>query len=388
MRSLSICVAFLFISTACAFASDCNLAASDAASAGARCGRAWMDHNLHLNDIVTVGTHNSYKLAIPERIMALIRFGARKSAQSLDYAHTSLSDQLNAGARAIEIDVVYDPKGGLYAHPAGAAMTGVPVTADYVATMSIPGFKVLHVQDIDYRSVCETFVACLSELKAWSSVHRDHVPILVTLNAKDDEIAFPGSVTPLKFDTAAFDALDGEIQSVFSRGDIVTPDEVQAGYPTLRQAVLEHGWPTLGATRGRFVFALDEEGVKLEAYRGGRKSLEGRMMFINAPADSPVAAYLTLNEPLTDATRITDYVKLGYLVRTRADADTFEARSNDTARRDKALSSGAQYVSTDYMQPDPRFGPYRVQVPQGFIAACNPQRNPERCAGLPVELAQ
>ena len=37
------------------------------------CGRAWMDKNLRLNDIVTVGTHNSYKMAIPDKIMALIR---------------------------------------------------------------------------------------------------------------------------------------------------------------------------------------------------------------------------------------------------------------------------------------------------------------------------
>jgi hypothetical protein len=208
------------------------------------------------------------------------------------------------------------------------------------------------------------------------------------MNAKDDEIPFPGSVTPLKFTTAAFDALDAEILSVFSRDEIVTPDSVQGSSPTLREAVLEHGWPTLGATRGKFLFALDEEGDKIKAYQGGRKSLEGRVMFVNAPEDSPAAAYLTLNEALTDTAHITKDVELGYLVRTRADADTVEARTNDTGRRDKAFASGAQYVSTDYMQPDTRFGPYQARMPNGFVAACNPQRHPERCAGLPVEAAR
>jgi hypothetical protein len=108
-------------------------------------------------------------------------------------------------------------------------------------------------------------------------------------------------------------------------------------------------------------------------------------MFVNAPEDSPAAAYLTLNEALTDTAHITKDVEVGYLVRTRADADTVEARANDTARRDKALASGAQYVSTDYMQPDARFGPYQARMPKGFVAACNPQRHPERCAGIPVE---
>jgi len=385
MRSLLACGVLLLLMTAPALAADCNLTAPDAASAGADCARAWMDQNLRLNDIVTIGTHNSYKEAIPDKIMALIRMGARKSADGLDYSHVPLTDQLNDGARAIEIDVVYDPNGGLYAHPAGAAMVGLTLPAVFADTMAKPGFKVLHVQDIDYRSVCPTLVACLQELKAWSAAHPDHIPILVTMNAKDDEIPFPGSVTPLKFDTAAFDALDAEILSVFPRDQIVTPDVVQGDFPTLKDAVLQRGWPTLGATRGKFLFALDEEGDKIKAYQGGRKSLEGRVMFVNAPEDSPAAAYLTLNEALTDTAHITHDVELGYLVRTRADADTVEARDNNTARRDKALASGAQYVSTDYMQPDDRFGPYQARMPKGFVAACNPKRHPERCAGLPVE---
>src|SRR6476660_1778701 len=224
MRSFLACGVLLLLATTPALAADCNLTAPDAASAGADCARVWMDQNLHLNDIVTVGTHNSYKEAIPEKIMALIRLGSRKWAAGLDYSHIPLTDQLNDGARAIEIDVAYDPKGGLYAHPAGAAMTGLTLPAAFADTMAKPGFKVLHVQDIDYRSVCATLIVCLQELKAWSTTHPDHSPILVTMNAKDDEIPFPGSVTPLKLNTATFAALDAEILSVFPRDQIVTPD--------------------------------------------------------------------------------------------------------------------------------------------------------------------
>ena len=362
----------------------CNLSAPDAFEAGAGCARAWMDANLHLNDIVTVGTHNSYKAAIPDKIMALVRAFSPKGAAGLDYSHLPLAQQLDDGARAIENDVVYDPNGGLYATPRGAAMTGEIMPSGWTAAMRRPGFKVLHVQDIDFHAVCVTFVDCLKELKAWSKAHPDHVPILVTLNAKDDEIPMPGSVTPLKFDTAAFDALDKEILSVFSHSELVTPDSVQGDVPTLREAILTRGWPTLGETRGKFLFALDESGAKIAAYIGGRRSLEGRVMFVNAPEDSPAAAYLTLNET-SDNPRIAADVAKNFLVRTRADADTVEARSNTTARRDAALASGAQYVSTDYMHPDTRFGPYQARMPAGTIAACNPQRRPERCAGLPVE---
>jgi len=109
--------------------------------------------------------------------------------------------------------------------------------------------------------------------------------------------------------------------------------------------------------------------AELPAWRGPRAAALGWL-----------AAYLTLNEALTDTDHITRDVKAGFLVRTRADADTVEARKNDTARREKALASGAQYVSTDYMEPDTRFGPYRVGLRSGAIAECNPQRAPERCA--------
>lgn len=362
----------------------CNLSASDAAAAGQGCARAWMDANLHLNDIVTVGTHNSYKAAIPDKLMALVKMGSPRSALGLDYAHLPLAQQLDDGARAIEIDVVYDPKGGMYAHPVGAAMTGEVMPKDWTDAMARPGFKVLHVQDIDFHAVCITFVACLKELKAWSKAHPDHVPILVTLNAKDDAIPLPGSVTPLKFDAAAYDALDAEILSVFSHSELVTPDAVQGDVPTLREAILTKGWPALGETRGKFLFALDESGAKIAPYIGNRRSLEGRVMFVDAPEDSPAAAFLVLNET-SDNPRIAADVAKNFLVRTRADADTVEARSNTTARRDAALASGAQYVSTDYMHPDTRFGPYQARMPAGTIAACNPQRHPERCAGLPVE---
>ncbi len=383
MRILLGAAAVILFSATPALA-DCDLAASDAKAAGPDCARAWIDANLHVNDIVTVGTHNSYKTAIPDKIMSLVRMGSAKAAKELDYAHGPLPDQLDDGARAIELDVVYDPAGGLYAHPAGAAMAGVPVSDDDVAIMSKPGFKVLHVQDIDYGSVCRTFVLCLQELKQWSDAHPGHVPILVTINAKDDEIAMPGSVTPLKFDTKAFDALDAEVLSVFAPDDLITPDRVQGDAPTLRDAVLTKGWPTLGATRGKFLFALDEDGAKVQAYIGGRKSLEGRVMFVNAPEDSPAAAYLTLNET-TDVPRIAKDVRKGFLVRTRADADTLEARADDTKRRDKALVSGAQYVSTDYMRPETRFGPYQARMPDGVVAACNPVRAADKCADAAVE---
>ena len=164
----------------------------------------------------------------------------------------------------------------------------------------------------------------------------------------------------------------------------------RAGTPLCATAVLHGGWPTLGAARGKVLFALDEEGDKVSTYRGARKSLEGRVMFVNAgPAGEdakPYAAYMTLNEALTDTAHITAMVEAGYLVRTRADADTKEARTGDTKRRDAAFASGAQVVSTDYRRPEARFGTtYQVRLPDGAITICNPVRTGAICDGASVE---
>jgi hypothetical protein len=196
----------------------------------------------------------------------------------------------------------------------------------------------------------------------------------------------PGGVAPLPFDTQAFDALDAEVRSVFADGELITPDQVRGDRTTLRETVLADGWPTLGAARGKVFFALDETPEKVALYRGGRRSLEGRAMFVNTDEASPDAAYLTLNDPIAQKDRIAAAVKAGFIVRTRADADTWAARRNDVAQRNAALGGGAQYVSTDYMWPDPRFaGGYTVRLTGGDVAVCNPVRAVGRCGGLAIE---
>jgi hypothetical protein len=149
---------------------------------------------------------------------------------------------------------------------------------------------------------------------------------------------------------------------------------VQGRHKTLREAVTAGGWPTLKAARGKIMFAMDEGPAVVAVYRGARKSLEGRATFVNIDEASPAAGYITLNEPIKDQARIQAAVKAGIIVRTRADADTWEARRNDTAPQVAAFASGAQYVSTDYMHPDPRFGSYQTRLPGGGIARISPAK--------------
>jgi len=246
-----------------------------------------------------------------------------------------------------------------------------------------PGLEVLHIQDLDFETHCLTFVGCLELVQAWSRANPTHLPLMIMVEAKQDAIDDPlglGFVVPLEFDRAALDGIDAEIRSVFSEADLITPDEVRGNAPTLERAVLTHGWPSVVSTRGKVLFTLLNGDAARERYVEGHPSLAGRVMFTTSPVGQPEAAFFNVDDALAEGERIASLVSAGYLVRTRADIDTIQARSGDTALQEAAFASGAQFVSTDYVVPDTRFGTgYVAELPGGGVARCNPLTSARHC---------
>ncbi len=362
--------------------------ATDAASC-AQVTEANADACLRLNHLQVLGTHNSYHLAPAAPILAML--GDRAAAY--DYTHQPLPVQLERlGVRQFEIDVYADPAGGRYSTPAALRLTsGLEGTMPPAAVMRAPGFKVLHVPDIDFGSTCPTLVACLIEIRDWSRAHPRHVPITVMLELKDGPREDPrglGLVQPLPIDGPALDALDAEIRSVFDEAQLLTPDDVRGRRPTLRQAIEHDGWPRLGAVRGKVLFAMDNTGAHRDAYLEGHPSLERRVLFVSAEPGSPAAAFLKLNDALGDAgARIRSRVAEAYIVRTRADEPGKEARTNDPTRRDAAFATGAHFVSTDYPEPGRFAGGYVARLPGAaqLPARCNPVTAPPGCVDVWLE---
>jgi hypothetical protein len=256
--------------------------------------------------------------------------------------------------------------------------------------MSEPGLKVFHVQDVDYHSTCLTLVACLQTVETWSSAHPSHLPIAILLELKDDplELGDIDFVDPEPFDAAALDSVDADVRSVFDEDHLLTPDDVRGDHDTLEEAVLTDGWPTLRESRGKVMFLMDNSGEKRDLYRDGHPSLEDRVLFTNGVPGEADAAFVKENEAIENGDRITELVEAGYLVRTRADVETLEARANDTTRRDAALASGAQWVSTDYPVPNHGYGfttGYAAGIPGGTVARCNPVNGPAGCVSADLE---
>ena len=348
---------------------------------------------IRLNQIQVIGTHNSYHLAPARNVVSLAGPRGPEMAKSLDYGHRPLPEQFSElGIRQVELDLFADPVGGRYAKPAARLILekmgrDPGPDPDEGGRLRPPGPKVFHIQDIDFRSNVATFAEALRQIQSWSAAHPNHVPILVQIELKEDPVL--GLPTrPAKFGRAGLDAVDQEIRSVFPARALLTPDDVRGNSPSLTEAIRTRGWPLLNDVRGRVLFALDIEGSTLDLYLEGHPALQGRAMFVPVPPGHPAAAWMILNDPVKDFDQIQALVRNGYLVRTRADAETLQARRNDPLQRDKALASGAQFISTDFPEPRIEFSDYHVRLPGNVVARPNPLNAPKLPQVLDLESSE
>jgi hypothetical protein len=330
-----------------------------------------------LNEIQVMGTHNSYHIAPEPAMLRLIEQGGKGRAAAIDYSHRPLWEQFAIlGVRQIELDVYADPKGGHYSEPRGRALVkaanlGQLEDHDPEGRLLKPGLKVFHVTDFDYRTTVYTFVDSLKEIRAWSDQNPRHVPITVLIEVKEGSGKI-GMTPSVRFDSSQFDQIDDEIRSVFPTNQLITPDSIRGDFETLREAVLQRGWPDLDQVRGKILFTLDNGAPVRDQYLEGHDSLKGRVLFVSVDAMHSAAAFMKINNPVADQEKIRRAVKAGFIVRTRADSPTRHARENDVSQRELAFSSGAQFISTDYPEADVRFSTYDARIPGDLIARANP----------------
>lgn len=369
-------------------------------------GEIIFPENIRINQIQVLGTHNSYSLPVDSRVLEYLtpiyeqmssgylenlteeekkkylEFHPNKVklTEALSYHHPAFKEQLDKGIRSLEIDVYYDPTGDRFTHPSSYQLLKQKGEENFlpydIEALKEPVFKVMHIPDIDFRTHYATLEQALLELKNWSEVNSTHVPIFIMIEAKDKGIPlFPNSAEVLPFDKTAFEQLDAAIVSAMGKEKLITPDMVQGTYPTLKGAVLANNWPKLSESLGKFVFLLlpSTAGLSEENAYADNTQLSEKVMFVQSNPDDEFGAFLLLDNAIQRKSEIEKAVKMGYLVRTRADIDTYEAKVNDKKRAETAFKSGAQVVSTDYFKPGNFYGTdYFVELPSGKPAIINP----------------
>jgi hypothetical protein len=264
---------------------------------------AFEDASLRIDQLQTKGSHNSYHRAPRWSVLRGFR-----------YSHAPLEVQLQEqGVRHLELDVRY-ANGEL---------------------------RVGHAPIIDARATCVRFHDCIRQVKHWSKAHPLHVPVFVFVQPKEGLVG-------AELDDR-LELLDREIGRVFSRHDLIIPSDIAQGFPSLRKAVMERGWPSLSSTRGKVAFVLFGQGRLVAKYARGRPCLEGRRMFAaQASAGAPHAVVLSIDNPVARQDDILRAVRDHLLVRTRADADA----RRDLRRRNAAITSGAHFIGSDFVDPE------------------------------------
>lgn len=356
-----------------------------AAPADTNAGSSAAAPDPRINEIQVIGTHNSYAIPADPRVMAIMapRIAALTGAMlerlnpeqraalaeehpsgisdfrtTLDYVQMPIEAQLRSGARSLEFDLHPDPAGGLYADPLPYQMLRKAGEADlapiHTEALRQPGMKVQHVADVDFRSQCPALRDCLMILRQWSDANPAHSPVFILLEPKQGGLAraVPGAAQVPPFDAAAFAEVDRAILDVLGKDKVFTPDQLRRDHPTLEAAAKAGAWPRLSQAGGKFVFLYLVPGLdfaRFAPYLDGTPSLQGRAAFVQGLPGMAHTGFVLVDNALVKPERIPALVRQGYLVRTRADIDTDEARRNDPRRRDQALASGAQIISTDYL---------------------------------------
>ena len=221
----------------------------------------------------------------------------KSPAEALDYSRKPIIYQLEKlHVRQLEFDLYADPAGGLFSKPIAYdpdRKDASPAESDPNANgvLDQPGFKVLHSPDFDYRTTAPTLVDALHQVRSFSKIHPDHVPILILIELKH-KVVGPSLIQTIRFDEKLLDEVDAEIRSVFRDDEMLIPDHIRGDHHTLRDALNDSGWPTLDECRGRVWFALDNTGIERTLYLSNHPKLQNRVMFVSSPKGDPNAAFI------------------------------------------------------------------------------------------------
>lgn len=319
---------------------------------------------LRLNHVQARGTHNSYHrdpgTAFGDQV-------------GWDYSHKTLARQLEEqDVRQLELDVHWN--------------------------WARQEFEVYHAWFGDDRSTCELLTDCLAEVRWWSDRRPDHHPIVILIEPKDGgppkNAGLPEDADPFTHPIGEdeYQLLDRILLDAFAEstapGDdrVLTPAEVTVQGKTLRQSILDHGWPLLDDLRGHVLYVVDgrasREGERPTTYQhaydysGGWTTLEGRAAFVQAEPEQAVAAFVSrdgerLHGEEDRWERISRVVEQGFLVRDLGGDHAFYERSK---------AAGSHFISTDHP------GDLELSPHPGAPSRCNPVTAPRGCTDPRLEL--
>ncbi|CAM9955126.1 unnamed protein product [Ectocarpus sp. 6 AP-2014] len=282
---------------------------------------------LYINQLQVIGTHNSYHR----------RTYVPALSDYWDYHYPSLTAQLDAGIRHLELDIHYDWKTGRW--------------------------FVFHLSILDAVSSCNCLSVCLAEIREWSDTHPTHHILFIEIELKltGDFLQLCGEKTP-DADHTAFRAMQETVIDEFPLDRILTPREVRGDYETLAEAVtattsaselfvptntsstsaessgsggvaregMAGGWPLVDETRGKVLFIVDYQTTNILCRPSVRKALpkDETVFFERTPLTEIGHSDLLAFGETRNSGLIEGMVRSGIIVRNRIPNHDWDSRSD------------------------------------------------------------
>ena len=171
---------------------------------------------VRINQAQVIGTHNSYHLRTHDSLLSPIAKQGRNSRGGWITAIVPCRSNC-PGLASARLNWTALPIPRAVCMPSPEAPSWRPPSAcrqcpnhDPEHRLRAPGFKVMHVQDIDYFSTVLTLVEGLQQVRTWSEQHPRHFPIFIYLELKEDQY-LPMLTRPLPFGERELEALEAEI---------------------------------------------------------------------------------------------------------------------------------------------------------------------------------
>lgn len=305
-------------------------AADDVRDGWPACEQASEADALRLNHLQLLGTHNSYHVE-PENPVH----------PSHRYTHPPLDAQLDLGVRQFELDV--------------------HLRVD-------EGFEIFHLPVIDEETTCLALSTCLEVIRDWSKAHPCHVPIVVWIEPKDEDMdALDPTLAPL---IDEHHALEDAILEVWPRERILTPDDLRGAHADLPSAIRADGWPRLDALRGKLVLSMLDRSNHRARYLEDSDILRDRLMFVAADGpDDPFAAMFKINNAASEGERIQALAAEGFHITSNVDGAARSPEERE-AHLEASLAGAPHALSSDFVVPDPDSG-YVARLPDGS-PGCHP----------------
>lgn len=283
-----------------------------------------LNNGLKFNELSFVATHNSYQTKGADAWCELfdnlstLTFGLL-SDELGEFSNQTLTEQFNCGIRSIEMDI------------------------ETVKNGDSISFVCMHSPYFDTGTTSYDFALALKEIKMWSDYNPGHLPITVIVEPKK---VFLPAENMKYFNLEYAFALEEIIRSVL--GDkLFEPADMLRGYDSFSEMRFADDWCQVKDMLGKVVVLLHDTNVT-EDYIELDESIKTQAMFPMLRykhKDLSYASFLLINKP-KEALKTSDEVIDEYKLIVRTQVDSYTNVSQE--KRDNAMLSGAQILSTDY----------------------------------------